>query len=275
MSTKASPGIAEKLATVQRNLIAPKNQYNNFGKYAYRSCEDITEAVKPLLKEHGLTLTISDTLENIGDRYYVKATVVLRSGDEALEVHAYAREEETKKGMDGSQITGAASSYARKYALNGLFLIDDTKDADSNEAGKVATETAPSFDEKWEGYKAAVQQVDARKNTPQSRQDAPQATERPQQVQSSPTDYSDRDDWKTANRRLHAVAANVVSKNTDEAHAAIKLMAQRVKQVDSHKHMDAEALVKMTAFMESDAFDTFYDKQIKPHMPQPQQEQMN
>jgi len=123
----------QKLLRVQTQLKAPKNQYNIFGKYYYRSCEDITEAVKPLLAEENLIMTISDELILIGDRYYVKATVTVIDGEtgEKHEVHAYAREAESKKGMDESQITGAASSYARKYALNGMFAIDDTKDSDA------------------------------------------------------------------------------------------------------------------------------------------------
>lgn len=122
-----------KLLAIQGKLKAPKGQYNSFGKYAYRSCEDILEALKPLLAEHKCALVITDTLENIGERYYVKATATLTDVENSGQVQntAYAREEETKKGMDGSQITGAASSYARKYALNGLFGIDDTKDSDS------------------------------------------------------------------------------------------------------------------------------------------------
>lgn len=121
----------EKLLKIQQELKAPKNQYNDFGKYRYRSCEDIFEAVKPLLKETGLTLTMEDELYYIGDRYYVRATAILSDGTNTLRTSAFAREEETKKGMDGSQITGASSSYARKYALNGLFLIDDVRDSDS------------------------------------------------------------------------------------------------------------------------------------------------
>ena len=127
--------IYEKLLSVQFHLKAPKNQRNDFGKYNYRSCEDILEAVKPQLASAKATLTISDELVLIGERYYVKATATLHDaeGSESISNTAYAREEADKKGMDGSQITGAASSYARKYALNGLFCIDDTKDADSNE----------------------------------------------------------------------------------------------------------------------------------------------
>lgn len=133
MSDAASK-IHEKLMIIQSKLIAPKGQYNNFGKYKYRSCEDILEAAKPLLKEVKATLIISDDLEQIGDRYYIRATAALYDTESPygfVENHAYAREEESKKGMDGSQITGTASSYARKYALNGLFAIDDTKDSDA------------------------------------------------------------------------------------------------------------------------------------------------
>jgi len=123
-----------KLSEIQQRLKAPKGQTNNFGKYKYRSCEDILEAVKPLLD--GAYIIIDDELVMVGDRYYVKATVQFT--DDTVQPHqkvsvtAYARESETKKGMDPSQITGAASSYARKYALNGLLLIDDTKDADTD-----------------------------------------------------------------------------------------------------------------------------------------------
>ena len=122
-----------KLMNIQQELKAPKGQYNDFGKYAYRSCEDILEAVKPLLKKEKVVLTISDELQYIGNRYYIKATVTLidTESEATISNSAYAREEETKKGMDGSQITGASSSYARKYALNGLFGIDDNKDSDT------------------------------------------------------------------------------------------------------------------------------------------------
>ena len=125
--------IYEKLMNIQQELKAPKSQYNDFGKYAYRSCEDILEAVKPLLKKEKVVLTIGDELQYIGNRYYIKATATLidTESDAIISNSAYAREEETKKGMDGSQITGASSSYARKYALNGLFGIDDNKDSDT------------------------------------------------------------------------------------------------------------------------------------------------
>lgn len=129
--------IKQALAFIQENLKAPKGQFNNFGKYAYRSCEDILTAVKPLLKETGTFLVLNDEVVNIGTRFYVKALATLHSIDTDSEIcsTAYAREEEDKKGMDGSQITGASSSYARKYALNGLFGIDDTKDSDKTNKG--------------------------------------------------------------------------------------------------------------------------------------------
>ncbi|MGI5825201.1 MAG: ERF family protein [Bacillota bacterium] len=139
---EATLNIYQKLAKVQAELKAPKNQYNAFGKYAYRSCEDILEAVKPLCIEHGLVLIVEDSIVREGDRYYVEASATVYDTDadsekEAwLNVTAYAREEESRKGMDSSQITGSASSYARKYALNGLFCIDDTKDADTMEPVK-------------------------------------------------------------------------------------------------------------------------------------------
>lgn len=130
--------IYEKLLAIQSELKAPKGQYNNFGKYKYRSCEDILEAVKPICAKHKAALILSDEMIVLGDRYYIKAKATLIDTEDCCEVcnTAYAREEETKKGMDGSQITGTASSYARKYALNGLFCIDDTKDADTDEYQK-------------------------------------------------------------------------------------------------------------------------------------------
>jgi hypothetical protein len=128
--------LLERLALIQKELKAPKSQFNQFGKYKYRNCEDIFEAVKPLLAED-CVLTLSDEVVFIGNRFYIKATAKIFNGAEDLAVSAFAREEESKKGMDGAQVSGAASSYARKYALNGLFLIDDTKDADTtNQHGK-------------------------------------------------------------------------------------------------------------------------------------------
>ena len=123
----------EKLLAIQTKLKAPKGQYNSFGKYSYRSAEDILEAVKPLNAEQGVLLTITDEIKEIGGRVYVVATATVSDGTDELKVSAFAREPENKKGMDESQITGATSSYARKYALNGLYAIDDNKDADTDE----------------------------------------------------------------------------------------------------------------------------------------------
>ena len=119
---------------IQAELKAPKGQYNSFGKYKYRSCEDIVEAAKPVLFKHGCHLNLSDDMVQVGDRIYVKSIATVYKGDVVIGTSsAFARESFDKKGMDDSQITGTASSYARKYALNGLFAIDDTKDADTNE----------------------------------------------------------------------------------------------------------------------------------------------
>lgn len=134
-------GIMMKLVVTQQALKANKTQFNDFGKYYYRSCEDILEAVKPLLSANQMVLTLSDYMVEIGGRVYVEATATVTDAETGEEAHttAYAREEETKKGMDASQVTGAASSYARKYALNGLFAIDDNKDSDAtNDGGKDA-----------------------------------------------------------------------------------------------------------------------------------------
>lgn len=135
----------EKLLNIQAELKCNKGQYNSFGKYRYRSCEDILEAVKPLLKKYKMMLQMSDGIENIGERYYVRSNVSLYDCEKPekppISVSAYAREEETKKGADGSQITGASSSYARKYALNGMFAIDDTKDSDTTNTGETEKKT--------------------------------------------------------------------------------------------------------------------------------------
>ena len=141
------------LAKIQALVKAPKGQFNNFGKYKYRSCEDIVEAIKPVINPLGFALTLSDEVILIGQRFYIKATATLTDGKETYTAAAFAREEKKKKGMDGSQITGASSSYARKYALNGLFAIDDTKDADSTNTGKEELKTAsPAISDKEKDY---------------------------------------------------------------------------------------------------------------------------
>lgn len=170
--------VYEKLAAVQRELKAPKGQFNSFGKYKYRSCEDILEALKPVLSKNGCAVVLSDSVEQVGDRFYICAKATITDYETYEQVHntAFAREDTDKKGMDGSQITGTASSYARKYALNGLFLIDDTKDADTDayheqttgekhkEEPKIAAATAKANDVKKllvkiSGDKTIAQQV--------------------------------------------------------------------------------------------------------------------
>lgn len=159
--------IRQKLLAIQSRLKAPKSQYNSFSNYNYRNCEDILEALKPLLIEQNCVVTLSDNIVTMGERYYVKATAVLcdvEKGD-CIEVTAFAREEETKKGMDGSQITGTSSSYARKYALNGLFCIDDTKDSDTTNKGensnadKRKTQTADTKTTAKTGGKITAEQL--------------------------------------------------------------------------------------------------------------------
>lgn len=143
--TTQPKAIVKSMASIQSSLKAPKGQTNKFGGYKYRSCEDILEAVKPLLKKHGLVLTITDDMTEVGGRVYVKATASVHNEEgHSILTTGFAREEETKKGMDTSQITGSASSYARKYALNGLFCIDDTKDSDAtNNHGRTSSPPPP------------------------------------------------------------------------------------------------------------------------------------
>ena len=187
--------IHEQLRLLQAELKAPKSQYNSFGKYKYRNAEDILEALKPLAVKHGLTFTINDTLEAIGDRFYVRAEVTCTNDDsESVSVTAYAREEENKKGMDGSQVTGASSSYARKYALNGMLLIDDTKDADS---------------------------MDNSQSTPKAKAKAqPQAEDTPKDIMSMAIEYiKGQRDKKSAYEAIMAKYGEVL---TDNQKAGIK-----------------------------------------------------
>lgn len=148
----------QRVGDIQHKLKAPKGQYNSFGKYNYRSCEDILEGVKPLLKEYNLALLIDDEIVQIGERYYVKATAKITDGREIVSATAYAREPDTKKGMDESQITGATSSYARKYALNALLCIDDTKDADTIDNSKKPTQQTQETVYNWQTLKARATQ---------------------------------------------------------------------------------------------------------------------
>lgn len=142
---------ADKFTRIQTELKAPKNLYNSFGKYKYRNVESIQEALKPLLKEYGLYTTLSDEVVEIGGRIYIKAIATITDGNDNIAVSAYAREADSKKGMDDAQVTGATSSYARKYALNGLFLLDDTEDADADNYPKETKKKAPA--EKKEAVK--------------------------------------------------------------------------------------------------------------------------
>ena len=150
--------LIQRVGDIQHKLKAPKGQYNSFGKYNYRSCEDILEGVKPLLKEHNLALLIDDEIIQIGERYYVKATAKITDGREIVSATAYAREPDTKKGMDESQITGATSSYARKYALNALLCIDDTKDADTMDNSKKPVQQTQETVYNWQTLKARATQ---------------------------------------------------------------------------------------------------------------------
>lgn len=150
--------LTQRVGDIQHKLKAPKGQYNSFGKYNYRSCEDILEGVKPLLKEHNLALLIDDEIVQIGERYYVKATAKITDGRECVSATAYAREPDTKKGMDESQITGATSSYARKHALNALLCIDDTKDADTMDNSKKPVQQTQETVYNWQTLKARATQ---------------------------------------------------------------------------------------------------------------------
>lgn len=154
--------IHEKLLAVQTELKAPKGQENTFGGFKYRSCEDILEAVKPHLKANNATLTVHDEVVQIGERYYIEATAVFCDTEtqEAISNTAYAREEQAKKGMDSAQVTGATSSYARKYALNGLFLIDDTKDPDTNHHTKQRKDAEEKEKAEKEKQEAADKMID-------------------------------------------------------------------------------------------------------------------
>ena len=149
--------IYSELARIQQELKAPKNKWNKFGQYAYRNAESILEAVKPLL--NGLALIVTDELVFIGTRYYIKATAKLTDGEEEVSADSYAREDEVKKGMDGCQITGSASSYARKYALNGLLAIDDTKDSDDDSMSPKNPNNTPEAETREENAKTKGKEI--------------------------------------------------------------------------------------------------------------------
>lgn len=161
-----SENIYTKLSHIQNELKAPKNQFNKFGNYKYRSCEDILEALKPLCAKYKATLIIYDEIVMIGDRYYVKAMAKLYDQEttEYIEAYAFARESQSKKGMDDSQVTGATSSYARKYALNGLFNIDDTKDFDTNEVHQQSNQKQGNTQPKQQPQQQGIEQANLMAN---------------------------------------------------------------------------------------------------------------
>lgn len=167
----AAKTIYQKLIEIQTELKSPKSQFNKFGGYNYRNCEDVLEAVKPLCAKHDVVPLLSDEIVLVGERYYVKAVAKVTDGKDEITTTAFARESFDKKGMDESQITGSASSYARKYALNGLFCIDDTKDADfmDNSQNKKATSTPPQTTKPKEKYVAGYDEflkIQKEKNVP-------------------------------------------------------------------------------------------------------------
>ncbi len=192
-----SKSIYEGLAKIQRELKAPKGQMNNFGNYKYRSCEDILEALKPHL--NGYTLVITDDIILIGDRYYIKATATISDGKESVSATGIARESQTKKGMDDSQITGATSSYARKYALNGLFCIDDTKDADSTNTHDQASSTQS------DRQKTESKKVESQNNT--------------QQAQKPKKEEMSQEDINKLKKQIHKLCENM---SPDEKRESIK-----------------------------------------------------
>lgn len=230
--------ITTRLASVQARLRAPKGQYNSFAKYHYRSAEDIIEAVKPLVHEQGMALTISDELVQVGDRYYVRAMAAVSDGEQTVAVTGFAREASERKGMDDSQITGSASSYARKYALNGLFAIDDGKDADATQG----------------------QPAPARKATPKP---APEPSPLGEQdvVLRADADFSGDDQWQKASRSLHARAGDVVGR--DDAHDVLHIMAE-LAGFSSLKAVPTKRLLTMREFIGGPKWTTYYTTEIEP-----------
>lgn len=234
--------IYKKLMAVQSELKAPKGQYNKFGGYSYRSCEDILEAVKPLLNQHGLVLTIADEIKTVGDRFYVQAEARLIDADNGDEIKtsAYAREALARKGMDDSQVTGSASSYARKYALNGLFCIDDNKDADTWNNTPQSRYNARNDSPKGNYTKTGVQ---AEKNASSS-----------SQTQKKPTSVDDYYqlviDWARANEAVMFIGP-LLKEKFNKGHfkelslAEAKAFYENVdKLVDAAKAKDDAALME-------------------------------
>lgn len=226
--------IYQRLTDIQSRLKAPKNQHNNFGGYWYRSAEDILEALKPLLHEHGLMLTISDEIVEVGSRIYVKATARIAADVPMppVEATAYAREPENRKGSDESQITGSASSYARKYALNGLFLIDDTKDADATN-----THDAPGKPQQARGA-SNVSNMGQRTRTQQNR--TQESNERSQSTSNG---------HQTAMKSLHAWGNEHAVTHEQLRYAAIEL--QKGAPIASLKDLSTQQLTKLRGTLDS------------------------
>lgn len=237
-----SMNIYEKLLRIQTELKAPKSQRNSFGGYNYRSCEDILESLKPLLKELQVVVVISDMLEQVGDRFYIVATAKLinceKPGEQVTNT-AYAREEETKKGYDASQITGSTSSYARKYALNGLFAIDDSKDADFTNTGS----NVPNDPQK------AQKPKETKKSSPKPKEQATATTE-PQKAQPKQTAQPLNEE------AMRNVIKDVINRYTERDFGG-QLLAYY--KVDSLADLKGDALVK--ALKQSKTYDEVRKKE--------------
>lgn len=223
--------IYQKLSEVQSKLKVAKENLNTFGNYKYRSCEDILEAVKPLLKDVGAAITLSDTVENIGDRNYIKATATFVDTDdcetrEAIGITAYAREDENKKGMDLCQLTGSTSSYARKYALNGLFAIDDTKDSDATNEREVVREV--------KGYPTTPDTYTTTPNTP---------------FQAKPFAEKSAFISEAQAKRIFGIAKNGKEKLTDDDKETVRLILGKYGYTDTKlvKWTDYEKICKEIA----------------------------
>lgn len=222
------PSLIQKLANIQQELKAPKNQFNKFGKYNFRNCEDILEAVKPLCFNHRTTLTVHDEVKYCEGRYYIEAVATLHDWDsgEVVVNRAYAREIDSKTGMDASQVTGASSSYARKYALNGLFCIDDTKDADTD-AYKEQTQSRGTQQDQQE-----IQQLTKLWSDNRRRMDTLGIDYRSQEI----------NDWicKAINAPNHD-ACNDVKRMKDINHAYDILIKRQLQLMDNQRVNHAEA----------------------------------
>lgn len=203
----------KKLWTIQQTLNAPKGQYNKFGGYSYRSAEDILEAVKPLLQN--VTLMVSDEIVLIGDRYYVKATATLSDGEDSISATAFAREEKEQKGMTAGQLTGATSSYARKYALNGLFCIDDAKDLDTDAYAK-----------------QTGQQPRQQKNTPKQQPQQQKAPPNPDEVLARFCDAAAKAPDANKLREIFAKCWKLLPKDSEQQQKAKDVYDIRLKELN-------------------------------------------